>query len=326
MIIILTNKDDVTVDFVVHELQKQHIKYYRLNTEDIPELIAINFSVDKEKYLLFDKRKNLYIDFNEIDAVYFRRAEISRLDYISDINEQEKSYLRGELAYALEGIYKLLRKKYWLNNVYDIREAENKIYQLQVAKEVGFITPGSIISNSVDAIESFINKYKEDCIIKPIKTGNVKDERNPKVIFTSKIDGGFISDKKKIFSFPSYLQENIHKQYDLRCIVVGEKVFCAKIHSQEDLDSIIDWRKSKKYLQHEIHDLPFEISCKCVEMTKKLRLRYSAIDLILDNNNNYTFLECNPNGQWAWLEKRLGFPICENIVKLLREGFSNEYS
>lgn len=326
MIIILTNKDDITVDFVVHELQKQQIKYYRLNTEDIPEIVEINFCIDKGTFLLFDKIKNIYIDFNEVDAVYFRRAEISKLDYILDINEQERNYLRGELGYTLEGIYKLLRGKYWLNNVYDIREAENKIYQLQVAKEVGFNTPDSIISNCVDVIDDFVNKYNNDCIIKPIKTGNVKDEKNAKVIFTSKIGNEFISDKKKLNIFPSYLQENIHKKFDLRCIVVGEKVFCAKIHSQEDVDSIIDWRKSKKYLEHEVHDLPFEISCKCVEMTKKLKLRYSAIDLILDHNNKYIFLECNPNGQWAWLEKRLGLPICENIVRLLREGFCNEHS
>ena len=35
MIIILTNKDDVTSDFVVRELRNQRLEYYRLNTEDI---------------------------------------------------------------------------------------------------------------------------------------------------------------------------------------------------------------------------------------------------------------------------------------------------
>lgn len=55
-------------------------------------------------------------------------------------------------------------------------------------------------------------------------------------------------------------------------------------------------------------------------MTKKLGLKYSAIDLILDNTGKYIFLECNPNGQWAWLEIRLGFPISKEIVNLLSEG------
>ena len=55
----------------------------------------------------------------------------------------------------------------------------------------------------------------------------------------------------------------------------------------------------------------------CVKLTHKLNLNYSAIDLILDLDDNYVFLEINPNGQWAWLEKRLKFPISKTIVDML---------
>ena len=41
MIIILTNKADVTSDFVVRELRNQRLEYYRLNTEDIPQKIDV---------------------------------------------------------------------------------------------------------------------------------------------------------------------------------------------------------------------------------------------------------------------------------------------
>ena len=40
-VLILTNKDDITVDFVVMELQKRKIDYYRLNMDDIPEKIKV---------------------------------------------------------------------------------------------------------------------------------------------------------------------------------------------------------------------------------------------------------------------------------------------
>lgn len=319
MILILTNKDDITVDFIIRELVNQNIQYYRLNTEDIPNDIDINFNVDKGKFLLHDKNKNIDINLQDIEAVYFRRAEINKFNYVTNISEQERNYLRSEMAFVLEGIYKVLRNKFWLNNIYNIRDAENKIYQLQLAQEVGFEIPASTISNQFFSVNQFVNKCNRDCIIKPIKTGNMKDITNPKVIFTSKLDSTMQDNIDRVEAFPLFIQKNIHKRYDLRCIVVDDEVFVAEIDSQNDRDSLIDWRRAKSYLEHREHLLPLQIKSMCIQMTKKLKLNYSAIDLILDENGNYIFLECNPNGQWAWLEKRLNFPISKKIVRILME-------
>lgn len=317
MIIILTNKDDVTVDFVVRELKRKKIDYYRLNTEDIPKKVAVDFSITKDKFLLLDRVKNITINLNNVSAVYYRRAQVSTLAYMNKVNMQEKKYLRGELAYLIEGIYKFLNNRYWLNNVYRIREAENKIYQLQVAREVGFEIPDSAISNNFQTVNNIGDTYRCDCIIKPIKSGNIDPISSDKIIFTSKLEDDFLKEKDRIEEFPIYIQKNIHKKYDLRCIVIGEKVYCARIDSQLYEDSKIDWRKEKGVLPHAIHELPESIKRKCIAMTQKLKLQYSAIDLILDKYGNYIFLECNPNGQWAWLEIRLGFPISTDIVKML---------
>jgi glutathione synthase/RimK-type ligase-like ATP-grasp enzyme len=162
-----------------------------------------------------------------------------------------------------------------------------------------------------------MNNYHNDCIIKPIKSGNMRDAEYPKVIFTSKLDSSIFNSKERIEAFPLFIQRNIHKKYDLRCIVVGTEVFTAQIESQRNEESKIDWRKSESYLKHEKHILPLEIKEKCINLTQKLNLNYSAIDLVLDENENYVFLECNPNGQWAWLEKRLSFNISKSIVNLL---------
>lgn len=319
MVIILTNKDDVTSDFIVRELKKQTIEYYRLNTEDIPQWIDVKFSLKENSYVLIDRKRHIEIDLGKITAVYFRRAQVATLEHI-DANVQEKRYLRGELAYLLEGIYKILDNQYWLNNIYKIREAENKIYQLQIARELGFIIPESLITNVPESVIDLMGGFNDDCIIKPIKSGNVDIETSSKIIFTSKIEKDFFEDKTRIASFPIYVQENIHKQYDLRCIVIGNDVFCAQIESQKYDDSKIDWRKGKNFLIHKKHELPKDIKEKCIQITKRLSLNYSAIDLILDKNGQYIFLECNPNGQWAWLEIRLGFPISKKIVELIREG------
>ncbi|MDD4592681.1 MAG: hypothetical protein PHG06_19985, partial [Parabacteroides sp.] len=154
-VLVITNKDDITVDFVIKELQKRGITYYRLNTEDIPNKIYVNFNINTATYELFDGIKQITINLLEFDSVYYRRPSLNNLCYIDGINMQERNYLRSELAFVLEGIYKILKDKFWVNNVYDIREAENKIYQLQLAQEVGFLIPQSLISNQIGKVNQF---------------------------------------------------------------------------------------------------------------------------------------------------------------------------
>lgn len=319
-VLILTNKDDITVDFVVRELRKRKINYYRLNTEDIPSVISIKFDINNNEYKLLDKIKNIDIDLLDFDSVYFRRPSISDLSHIEGVNDSEIYYLKSELTFVLEGIYKVLRDKYWLNNVYNIREAENKIYQLEIAKDIGFNIPRAIISNDGNMLRYIKQTHNDDLIIKPIKSGNMKYKDIGKAIFTTKISENQFKDIERIESFPIFIESNIHKIVDLRCTVVGNEVFAAEIHSQVENESKIDWRKGKKTLEHKEHILPNNIKEMCIELTQKLNLNYSAIDMILDENNDYVFLEINPNGQWAWIENRLQFPISEKIVDLLMEG------
>lgn len=295
-ILVITNKDDITVDFVIKELQKRGIAYYRLNTEDIPNKIDVNFNINTATYELFDVIKQITINLLEFDSVYYRRPLLNNLYYIDGINMQERSYLRNELAFVLEGIYKILKDKFWLNNVYDIRQAENKIYQLQLAQEVGFLIPQSLISNQIRKVKQLKTLVDDECIIKPIKSGNVNDESTPKAIFTAKINDEHFKDIDRIEAFPIYIQNNIHKKYDLRITVIGTEIYAAQIYSQVNKSSEIDWRKGSNILEHRAHNLPKNIKKMCIDLIKRLNLNYSAIDMVLDKQGQYVFLEVNPNG------------------------------
>lgn len=314
-ILLITNKEDITVDYVIRELQRKKVFYYRLNTEDIPEKVHIDFNLNEDIFILRDVVKNITIDLGCITSVYFRRPRLTSLEHIeTQLDRYERYYLQREAAQILEGIYKLLEHKYWINNVYRIREAENKIHQLRMAREIGFLIPDTILSNSPDNVKQFLDKHYMECIVKPVRSGAMGDDAR-KVIFTSRIEESPAD--LQIQCFPLYLQNCIEKAADLRVITIGRSMYCARIESQQDSMSLTDWRKSKNILIHTEHELPEHVKEKCLEITHKLGLIYSAIDLVLTRDGKYIFLECNPNGQWAWLEERIGFPISEDIVTLL---------
>lgn len=311
-VILITNTNDITIDYVVKELKNRNIMYYRLNTDNIPNNINIDFDFENENFKILDLYKKIELNLHDFNSVYYRRPVINSLDYLEEVSYNEKIYLQRELFAIFEGIYKILEDKFWLNNVYRIREAENKIYQLILAKNIGFNTPETVISNNFSTIEKIVEKYQYNNIIKSIKNGYIDDN---KVIFTSLIDGNVI--KNQISMFPNFIQNNIEKFCDIRCTIIGNDIFSAEILSQNEISGKIDWRRSKHILEHKKHKLPIDIELKCIELTKKLKLNYSAIDLVLDKNGKYIFLEINPNGQWAWIENILKFPISKRIVDIL---------
>ncbi|WP_156115420.1 MULTISPECIES: hypothetical protein [Xenorhabdus] len=49
----------------------------------------------------------------------------------------------------------------------------------------------------------------------------------------------------------------------------------------------------------------------------KLNLRYGALDFIVDENNDWWFLEVNSAGQWLWIEDLSGMDISGSIANWL---------
>lgn len=317
-VLIITNKEDITSDFIIEELKNRKIEFYRFNTEDLNSACSVNLNFSNDKFCLVDHIIQKEFDLKSFTSVYFRRPKLP-IYKINRINTSERQFLRNEAFYTLEGIYKIVNDAFWLNPIYAIREAENKIYQLELAKSIGFTIPDSIVTNIFSEALKFYDNVDGNCVIKPIKSGLIGNDANAKIIFTSKLTSR-PSSKGKIESSPNFLQKEIKKEYDVRVIVVGNKVFTTLIHSQEKEETQIDWRRGENFLKHTPTILPPNINRKCIELLHRLSLRFGAIDFVLDITGNYIFLEINPNGQWAWIEQRTNYAISTEIVNLLRDG------
>jgi glutathione synthase/RimK-type ligase-like ATP-grasp enzyme len=316
MILLVTSKEDVTTDLVVDNFNIHGDKYYRFNTEELCKSVNVVFEPNKRNVLLFDTNKDQLIDLATIKSVYFRRPKIPCAP--ADLLLSEQHFVMNEIANTLEGIYKYLDDRFWISNVYSIRQAENKLYQQLIANKFGFVIPKSIITNDYKVALDFLEANKE-CVVKPIKSGLVSDETEPKVIFTSLITKDDIPTLERVSECPTYFQEHIKKIADIRVTVIGSTIFSAKIFSQEFEETRIDWRKGEHVnLQYEAVDLGPKMNEACVSLTKFLGLQFGALDFILDSDGRYIFLEINPNGQWGWIQYRLNYHISGTIANLLR--------
>lgn len=313
MILIVTNREDVTADFVVLELKDRKKRFIRFNTEDFPEKINIKVFYKRGRMHGSFKFINskISLDFSSIKSIWYRRPVMPEF---SGLPREYKKFCIRESLTVLNGVWDNLNC-FWVSNPRNIYFAENKLVQLKLVSEIGLLVPRTIISNDYNSIKEFREQCKNNIIIKPVKVGILGDES---VIFTSKISSKDFKYLKHSASLPSIYQENIQKGCDIRITVIGQKVFATEIHSQGNIDSQIDWRRSGDVsLPHYKHTLPEDIKNKCLVLVKKLGLRFGAIDMILSKESKYYFLEINPNGQWAWIEKRTNYKLTEALVDML---------
>lgn len=317
MILIITNRTDVTSDFVVKEIHRRGLNFMRLNTDEYPSNINGSVVLDNKKfnrYLYFqDRKKN--VDLSEIKSILYRRP-IPPLPHESIIDESIRKFCIDECYDFIRGLW-LSLDAFWISDPESIRKAEHKIYQLKFAQKCNFKIPKTLITNNPEDLKQFIDNTKNDVIVKPLYSGFIdkSDINDALMIYTTKIDKDDTEEFEKVSYAPSIFQECIEKEFDIRVTIIGNTVFAAKIYSSNLPENTPDWRFAEiENLEHQVYHLPKEIENSCKQLIKYLNLEFGAIDLVVDNNNNYYFLEINANGQWAWLEKILNFPISSSIV------------
>ncbi|HNP66286.1 MAG TPA: hypothetical protein PKH16_00140 [Aequorivita sp.] len=306
MILIITHKQDYTVDFVINKLNQKGILYKRLNCED---LISINYIFDSDNHFSFS-----FDGIKRFDSVWFRRTKFPE---INDLKQEEKLYILNEYDSLLKNIFATIDAK-WLSEPRHVYNAENKVLQLKVAQKIGLNIPRTIITNDKRKIKEFYLKNNRDIIIKPLAHTRINYNNNAAFIFTNLVSKDLMDSIDDYDINPCIFQENIKKDYEIRVTVVDKKVFASAVHSQDHENTKYDWRKEK--LDFHPAQLPKKISDKCITLLRELNIKFGAIDLIKTPDDNYVFLEVNPNGQWAWIEMQTGQKISDEIIKFLKNA------
>jgi len=302
---------------LVRELQRRELPFYRLNTESLPEFQICALSNGDSMLLQNDE---VELEIGHIKSAYFRRPGLIEIDKRG--NADAVAYRTTEWTYMLRSFYLELGPK-WFSHPNDILLGENKPGQLKLAQDLGFNVPEYVITNTISDLHSLFEKGP--VIAKPLSHNLLDEADEERVIFT--VDAPSlkeIEDNGGLSQAPVIFQRRVEKLYDLRVTVVGKTIFTAQIDSQACAETRTDWRAGgDKLLGHRLVDIPLEIKNSCVALIEAMNIRYGAIDLIQDLDGRYWFLECNPNGQWAWIENVTGAPISKLIVdELISHGDS----
>jgi hypothetical protein len=110
-----------------------------------------------------------------------------------------------------------------------------------------------------------------------------------------------------------------NKAFEVRATVVGERVFAAAIHAGSEA-ARIDFRADYASLEYSRIDVPSPVRAGMLAFMRTFALSFGAFDFAVTTDGEWIMFECDPFGQYGWLEDALDLPITSALADLLESG------
>lgn len=308
-ILIVSNSYDIHADLVMEKLQARGAEVFRLNQDDFPRDygIAIQHGVSNVSCELGQLKSGQSLNLLDVGAIWTRKPAPFR--FISDdLPAQERAFANAETAHLFNSILFSL-DGFWMNHPKANRAALWKGEQLQRAAKFGFRVPRTLISNDPEQVRQFKQVLPGEMIVKTLSSASLSVEdvepefRQAGSLMTTIVDEQHMTSIDAVRELPCLFQEYVPKQYELRVTIIGQQVFAARIDSQRDQRTAIDYRDFSVDIPYQPERLSSELQTRCLGFVESYGLSYGAMDLIVTPDNEYVFLENNPSGQFLFIEQ-----------------------
>jgi len=295
LILILTNGDDATADWVCRAMSKR--AYLRLDTDRLPQSAVLRGN-DRKVELRANGRWHRPDDFT---GVWYRRPRGIRFPGRAPAGE--KQHAAGEYTAALEAFLVMIPESLWINSPSRNATASHKLEQLQRAATLGFQVPKTLVTQEPAEVRRFWRRCNGELILKPLSHGQVEHRSRHELIYTSAFRKDDLKRATLIRRCPTLFQERIAKSTDIRVTVVDDDIQAAELLATDAGSQRLDIRRNNMTdVNHRRTKLPPALSRRLLRLLKSYGLRFGAVDFVRDSAGRWFFLEINPNGQWAWLD------------------------
>lgn len=295
-ILIITSSVDDTVSYVT-EKYSGIADFFRVNVDKFSEY---RFYIGNNGWNIADRHS--VVDSENIYSIYYRKPMLPDL---GSFDPQYHVLIQRDIISVINGIVDSFHGKV-ITKPSILRKTENKVFQMLYVNKQGWNIPKSYIGNDENIGNEFTQQLS---IIKPLTTGKTHGKNGWELYQTNLCR----EIKEDISITPIYLQSYIPKQYEVRITIINREVYAVRI----DTRNKIDWRVDYQNHKYTIIDCPEDIIEKCFRMMDDLELVFGAFDFIVTPENEWIFLEVNPNGQWLWLEQSLNLDISKKILENL---------
>ena len=323
MILIGSIQNDRSTNDVIDWLNYYKEEYIRVNPETKITDLRVGFNDNNE---LSVKIEDTLVDLKDVKSYWFRRGRFNLSEMVPDKGNMSESVKEGiyshlineELKTIEKYIVYVLEQKKKLGSYYTGNA--NKLKSLKIALEVGLTIPDTIVSTTKNILSDFFDK-KNGIISKGVQDIMSFISSDKSFCYkTEEVTKDDIDEMNRSF-FPSLLQSNIEKLYELRVFYMNGEFYSMAIFSQADEQTKVDFRNynREKPNRNVPYKLPPDIENKLDLFMKKMNLDTGSIDIIVTPEFEYVFLEVNPVGQYGMTSIPCNYHLDERIAKYLSE-------
>ena len=311
MVLIISERDDITTIEVINWLRYFNKKWVTVFPED---LIDLNFK-EQEIYLI--KNNSERISVEKVDSVWYRRGYFNFIRKPRVNNSELDGVLWEEFQKLKEYFFYKLGQKRTINSI--INTDLNKLIVSEMAMSVNIKTPENFLFNNNSDLLNFFERNKKQFFITKVINGSCSYNINDFELynFTCEINVNDIITNPAFFY--SLIQQKIEKKIEIRSFFLKERYYSMAIFSQSSKKASIDYRDVEDInsLRYVPFIIPKKVESKLKKLMKILNLDCGSIDLIVTNKNEYCFLEVNPIGQLSMVSYPCNYYLEKKIAEYL---------
>lgn len=305
-ILILSNESDFALDRVIRHLRSDSVvDVRRFNRETPDALTPTHFNLGPRGWTA-----------KEPPAAAWLRQWLPERDPYGPrptLGEVDEILIRRRQWLAWTGLFGEVGTT-WFNDPLRTHEAESKMRQLAVASSVGLKCPRSLVTHQRDAAVQFQSDVGRS-IIKSAATA-FWEFTDQSFVFTSELDSRSLdANEDEWTAQPVLIQERVEGDYDARGFYVAGSVVGARRPRTS-----LDWR-TDPHVEWEPWDVDSATVRSVQNYASRFGLDYGAFDFILPKatRGEPVFLECNPSGEFGFLDDVLEGAPSRLIAQRLSE-------
>ncbi|ASO22751.1 hypothetical protein FHR81_005184 [Actinoalloteichus hoggarensis] len=244
-------------------------------------------------------------------SVWCRRPSAFR--FPTHLTPTEQRWCAAEAKFGVGGVLASL-PVLWVNHPARNADAAYKPLQLVTALRCGLMVPDTLVTNRPESVLRFA--AGRETVTKGLASPSVFEEGEWRTMFTRRLGEADLRDLRGVETTAHQFQRRVVKAREVRLIVVGEQILAVGI----DTDSArghIDWRSDYAASRYELLDPPASVAEGVLRYCGALGLAFGAFDFVIQPDGEWIFLECDPGGQYGWLESVVSLPVTDALADLL---------
>ena len=251
---------------------------------------------------------NVAISADAISAVWYRRPRAPKIPP-AVLDKRDRNFILEEWKVVAKGFLDSIEAPFVNDPV--CQELATKPIQLKHARLSELRIPDTLITNDPEEAKAFIEEHEGNVIHKAMTAPR------DKFLHTQSWKERDLELLSALPLCPVIFQERILGPADVRATIIGEEIFAARIETAlgtAEVDSRLDL--GVPYTQTK---LPPFVEGATLGLMRRLGLAFGTVDFKVTSDNEYVFLEINPQGQFLYIEILTGLPLTMAMAMFLKK-------